>query len=330
MLLFFLGIYHILLLKTYTTNARSVSGMSLEMVHERKGKINIILQDQKVASTREATKPFFNHEQLQFIDNQFARFIGLDHVKQIMKEIYALKLVNERREEHGLKANKQVLHMMFQGNPGTGKTTIARQLATALHDLKILSKGHFIEAERADIVGEYVGQTAQKTKAMIQKAQGGVLFIDEAYSLGRGGHKDFGREAIDTIVKQMEDCYEDFVLILAGYPKEMEYFLHLNPGLRSRFAYVIDFPDYELEELMHITKQLVAEREYELSSAAEVDIRKHLQQILYQKPLHFSNARYVRNIIEQAIRKQAIRLLSTKNQSPSILKRLNREDIYMG
>src|SRR5699024_916025 len=218
-------------------------------------------------------------------------------------------------------------HMLFRGNPGTGKTTIARQIANVLHDLQILSKGHFIEAERADIVGEVVGHTAQKTKTMIQKAQGGVLFIDEAYSLGRGGSKDFGREAIDNIVKQMEDCYEDFVIILAGYPNEMDHFLHLNPGLRSRFAYEIDFPDYELEQLIQIAKQLVAEREYELSASAELDIRKHLQQVLHQKPAHFSNARYVRNMIEQAIRHQATRLLSIPNQSPSTLKYLNREDI---
>src|SRR5690625_2562851 len=146
-----------------------------------------------------------------------------------------MKQMNEKRREMGLFTNKQVLHMIFTGNPGTGKTSIARELAKILYRLNILSRGHFIEVERADIVGEYIGQTAQKTKAIFQKALGGVLFIDEAYSLARGGEKDFGREAIDTIVKQMEDHSEDVVLILAGYPKEMEHFISLNPGIISRF-----------------------------------------------------------------------------------------------
>lgn len=301
--------------------------MSVEMVHQRKGTINVVLQEQKEQHISKDKVSHYNDTQLEYVEDCFKRFIGLEKVKNMMKEIYALNVMNNRRITYGMKPNQQVMHMLFRGNPGTGKTTIARQIANVLHDLQILSKGHFIEAERADIVGEFVGQTAQKTKTMIQKAQGGVLFIDEAYSLGRGGSKDFGREAIDNIVKQMEDCYEDFVIILAGYPNEMDHFLHLNPGLRSRFAYEIDFPDYELEQLIQIAKQLVAEREYELSASAELDIRNHLQQVLHQKPAHFSNARYVRNMIEQAIRHQATRLLSIPNQSPSTLKYLNREDI---
>lgn len=301
--------------------------MNMEIVQQHNGKINIILHDQQNESSSSDITKRRHHEQLHYIDNQFSSFIGLDHVKETMREMYALKLMNRQRDEYGMQKNKQVLHMMFMGNPGTGKTTIARQLAAVLYDLNILSKGHFIEAERADIVGEYIGQTAQKTRSLIQKAQGGVLFIDEAYSLGRGGHKDFGREAIDTIVKQMEDCHEDFLLILAGYPREMEQFLHLNPGLRSRFAYHISFPDYTLNELIQITKQLVAERDYELTAAAERDIRIHLQEVLYHKPLHFSNARYVRNMIEKAIRKQAMRLLSTYNVTPKDLRQITKADI---
>lgn len=303
--------------------------MNMEIVQQHNGKINIILHDQQKEQQCKETTQKQHHEQLHYIDDQFAAFIGLDHVKEIMREIYALKLMNAQRDEYGMRKNKQVLHMMFMGNPGTGKTTIARQLATVLYELNILSKGHFIEAERADIVGEYIGQTAQKTRTLIQKAQGGVLFIDEAYSLGRGGHKDFGREAIDTIVKQMEDYHEDFLLILAGYPGEMEQFLHLNPGLRSRFAYHVSFSDYNLAELMRITKQLITERDYELTDAAEREIRVHIQEVLYHKPLHFSNARYVRNIIEKAIRKQAMRLLSTYDVTPKDLKQITRADISL-
>src|SRR5690625_3486627 len=314
---------------TYNTIARSVIDMNMEFVQQHSGKINIIFHEEKSNTKTIETPNLIHHEQLQYIDEQFTSFIGLEHIKHMMKEIYALKLVNAERVQYGMQKNKQVLHMLFMGNPGTGKTTIARKLAKVLYELDVLSKGHFIEAERADIVGEYIGQTAQKTRSLIQKAQGGVLFIDEAYSLGRGGHKDFGREAIDTIVKQMEDYHEDFLLILAGYPGEMEQFLHLNPGLRSRFAYHVSFSDYNLAELMRITKQLITERDYELTDAAEREIRVHIQEVLYHKPLHFSNARYVRNIIEKAIRKQAMRLLSTYDVTPKDLKQITRADISL-
>src|SRR5690625_4173718 len=303
--------------------------MRVEMVQQRKRTINVVMQEQKEQHISKDNVSHYNDTQLEYVEDCFKRFIGLEKVKNMMKEIYALNVMNNRRITYGMKPNQQVMHMLFRGNPGTGKTTIARQIANVLHDLQILSKGHFIEAERADIVGEFVGQTAQKTKTMIQKAQGGVLFIDEAYSLGRGGHKDFGREAIDTIVKQMEDYHEDFLLILAGYPGEMEQFLHLNPGLRSRFAYHVSFSDYNLAELMRITKQLITERDYELTDAVEREVRVHIQEVLYHKPLHFSNARYVRNIIEKAIRKQAMRLLSTYDVTPKDLKQITRADISL-
>src|SRR5690625_2216380 len=189
------------------------------------------------------------------------------------------------------------------------KTTIARELAKVLFKLNILSKGHFIEAERADLVGEYIGQTAQKTRAIVQKALGGVLFIDEAYSLARGGHKDFGRGAIDTLVKQMEDHANDFVLILAGYPDEMEQFVVLNPGLKSRFPFHIHFKDYTIKELIEIAEQIASEREYELSPCAIVKLKKLLHEKTMDYLPHFANARYIRNIIEQSIRLHAIRLL---------------------
>src|SRR5699024_9845279 len=152
-------------------------------------------------------------------------------------ETYATILINEKRKQIGLPCSTQVLHMLFQGNPGTGKTTVARKPAQMYFHMNILSTGHFIHAEPAYPVGEHTRQTAQKTRALIQKAIGGILFIDEAYSLARGGEKDFGKAAIDTLVKHMEDNHNDFVLILAGYPHEMERFLSLNPGLKSRFPF---------------------------------------------------------------------------------------------
>src|SRR5699024_5129172 len=175
--------------------------------------------------------------------------------------------------------------------PGTGKTTVARELATLYRKLHILPKGHFIEAERADLVGEYIGQTAQKTRSLVQKALGGILFIDEAYSLARGGHKDFGREAIDTLVKQMEDYSDQFALILAGYEKEMKYFLQLNPGLRSRFPFHLSFPDYSVNELIEIANQLASDMQYTFDKEALRKLRNKLEIVQFQKDEHFANGR---------------------------------------
>ncbi len=298
------------------------------MIHNDNGKINIILREQNKNSTKKQT-PYIlkNHQELKTIDHHFSSFVGLKHFKEIIKEIYATKVMNSKREQMGLSVNKQVLHMIFKGNPGTGKTTIARELGNVLYKLNILSKGHFIEAERADLVGEYIGQTAQKTRNLVQKALGGILFIDEAYSLARGGHKDFGRESIDTLVKQMEDHQNDFLLILAGYPEEMNRFLSLNPGLKSRFPFHIPFHDYSLDQLIEIAIQMASEREYELSDKAIWKLRSHLREQITYNTSHFANARFVRNVIEKSIRMQAIRLLSVNDCTMKDLQELKAEDI---
>ena len=178
-----------------------------------------------------------------------------------------------------------------------------------LFEMNILSKGHLVEAERADLVGEYIGHTAQN-KRLNKKAMGGILFIDEAYSLARGGEKDFGKEAIDTLVKHMEDKQHGFVLILAGYSREMNHFLSLNPGLQSRFPFIIEFADYSVNQLLEIGKRMYEEREYQLSKEAEWKFRDHLHAVKYSSQItSFSNGRYVRNIVEKSIRTQAMRLL---------------------
>jgi stage V sporulation protein K len=236
--------------------------------------------------------------------------------------------VNKKRDELGLKARKQALHMMFKGNPGTGKTTVARLIGKLFLKMNVLSKGHLIEAERADLVGEYIGHTAQKTRDLIKRAQGGILFIDEAYSLGRGGEKDFGKEAIDTLVKHMEDKQHEFILILAGYSQEMDYFLTLNPGLHSRFPLVLDFPDYNIEELMEISNRMMVEREYTFSHEAEKKLKEHLIWVkAVLSPMSFSNGRYVRNIIEKAIRSQAMRLLMLNNYDRHELMTIRSNDL---
>jgi stage V sporulation protein K len=250
------------------------------------------------------------HAALKEIEEELGALVGMEEMKRMVKEIYAWIYVNKKREEKGLKAEKQALHMMFKGNPGTGKTTVARLIGKLFYKMNVLSKGHLIEAERADLVGEYIGHTAQKTRDLIKKALGGILFIDEAYSLGRGGEKDFGKEAIDTLVKHMEDKQHEFILILAGYSREMDYFLSLNPGLHSRFPIVIEFPDYSIDQLMEIASRMLKDREYVLSHEAEKKLRNHLMMAKTTlSPTGFSNGRYVRNIIEKSIRSQSMRIL---------------------
>jgi stage V sporulation protein K len=237
--------------------------------------------------------------------------VGLEKVKDLIFEVYAFAEVQKKRERAGLANEKVVLHMIFRGNPGTGKTTIARILGRLLRDAGILEKGHVVEVERADLVGEYIGHTAHRTREQIRKAQGGILFIDEAYSLCRGGEKDFGKECVDCIVKGMEDNAKETVFILAGYPSEMEQFLRSNPGLRSRFPIHLDFPDYSVDELTRIAEMMLRKREYRLSA----DAASLLEAIVREKKAQEvtpSNARMVRNLIEKAIRRQAVRLIRDK------------------
>lgn len=302
--------------------------MQTEIKHAANGKINIVFQRQQ-SRTRATKRNNITqlHTDFRQIDEHFASFVGLESLKYVVKEIYATTLINRHREKEGLLKSKQVLHMIFTGNPGTGKTTVARKLASLYRTLNILPKGHFIEAERADLVGEYIGQTAQKTRNLVQKSLGGVLFIDEAYSLARGGHKDFGREAIDTLVKQMEDYSDEFALILAGYEREMNYFLQLNPGLRSRFPFHMTFRDYSVNELVEIAEQLAAKMQYTFDDAAIRKLKNKLEMALLRKESHFANGRYVRNIVEKSIRKQAMRLIEEQDYLLDSLMTIKEDDI---
>lgn len=310
------------------------------VTYKTNGQINIILNnqtkdkiDEKVSASSydlKIPKVESKHIILKEIEDEMSALVGMNEMKRMIKEIYAWIFINKKREEQGLKAGKQALHMMFKGNPGTGKTTVARLVGKLFFQMNVLSKGHLIEAERADLVGEYIGHTAQKTRELIKKALGGILFIDEAYSLARGGEKDFGKEAIDTLVKHMEDKQHDFVLILAGYPREMDNFLTLNPGLLSRFPMVVNFPDYSVEDLMEISYRMMSEREYRFNDDATLKLREHL---LYVKtvthPAKFSNGRYVRNIIEKSIRSQAMRLLLTDKYNREDLLTIKSQDLVL-
>ena len=269
-------------------------------------------------------------EKLEELLGQLDELIGLDKVKNLVHEYRAFIEIQKRRENVGLKADPLVMHMIFKGNPGTGKTTVARILGQILKELGVLEKGHLVEIERADIVGEYIGHTAQKTRKVIQKALGGVLFIDEAYSLARGGERDFGKEAIDTMVKALEDHRDSLIIILAGYPDEMDGFLRTNPGLKSRFPLHLDFEDYTLEELIAIAKKLAKDRDYTFTKSATSYLYRYLSRLRADNNLAAGNARTVRNLIEKGIRAQAVRLLDEEEFRRSPLMDLKREDLEKG
>lgn len=263
-------------------------------------------------------------------DHSFAELdnlVGVQEIKKLVREIYAYIEIQKKREKEKLAAEPLVLHMIFKGNPGTGKTTVARVLGKIFCEIGILRIGHLIEIERADLVGEYIGHTAQKTREQLKRAYGGILFIDEAYSLARGGEKDFGKESIDVLVKAMEDHKGELILILAGYQQEMEHFLQTNPGLRSRFPIQIDFPDFTQQELLQIAEQICEKRQYRLSNESKLSLIRIVNLLQNQKSEPFGNARTIRNIIEKGIRRQALRLFKKPNITRDELIQIDPSDL---
>jgi SpoVK/Ycf46/Vps4 family AAA+-type ATPase len=228
-----------------------------------------------------------------------------------------------------MKTPKMSYHLVFTGSPGTGKTTVARIVARIYKDLGILKRGHMVETDRSGLVAEYVGQTAQKTNAIVDSALNGVLFIDEAYALvpdgGRGS--DYGQEAISTLLKRMEDDRDKLVVIVAGYSSEMQRFIDSNPGLQSRFNKYINFPDYTPRELYDIFQMYLRKNQYTMTSEASSYLRQRLSYVVEHKDRNFGNARYVRNMFEKAIQRQANRLSQTSNASREQLSELTLEDV---
>jgi probable Rubsico expression protein CbbX len=237
--------------------------------------------------------------------------VGLVPVKTRIREIAALLLVERARRELGLQAEPPSLHMCFTGNPGTGKTTVAQRMADILHQLGYIRRNHVVTVSRDDLVGQYIGHTAPKTKEVLKKAMGGVLFIDEAYYLYRPeNERDYGQEAIEILLQTMEDHRDDLVVILAGYKERMDIFFRSNPGMASRIAHHIDFPDYGEVELFAICELMLAKMHYRLDEAAKPVMLEYIGRRMTQP--RFSNARSIRNALDRARLRQANRLFATR------------------
>lgn len=259
--------------------------------------------------------------EMDAVSKELDSVIGLDNVKSYIRSLQAHVLINQRRRQQGLKTTEISKHMIFTGNPGTGKTTIARLFARYMKAIGALSQGQLVEVTRADLVAKYVGQTAPLTMSVIRSALGGVLFIDEAYSLYRGRDDSFGLEAIDTLVKAMEDNRDDLIVILAGYKKEMAAFLEANSGLKSRFPNIIEFPDYTGEQLMAIADQIAKGKGYRIDDSVKAPLTAWFDQKQAESAATAGNGRLARNTIEEAILKQSERLLKEENADMDLLKK---------
>ncbi|MDA8362854.1 MAG: CbbX protein [Gammaproteobacteria bacterium] len=265
----------------------------------------------------------FRDSQVQEVLDKLDRdLVGLKPVKTRIREIAALLLVDRLRRQLGLITETPTLHMSFTGNPGTGKTTVALRMAEILHRLGYVRQGHLVAVTRDDLVGQYIGHTAPKTKEVLKRAMGGVLFIDEAYYLYRPeNERDYGQEAIEILLQVMENNRDDLVVILAGYKDKMDRFFLSNPGMRSRIAHHLDFPDYSSEELMGIALLMLAQVQYRFSPEADKAFRDYIERRM--KMPHFANARSIRNALDRARLRQANRLFARAGQ------RLTKRDLML-
>jgi len=271
----------------------------------------IILPDNTPVDLQEELRLSNVKEVLDQLDKEL---IGLKPVKTRIRETAALLLVDRVRNKMELSAASPTLHMSFTGNPGTGKTTVALRMAEILHRLDYVRTGQLVTVTRDDLVGQYIGHTAPKTKEIIKKAMGGVLFIDEAYYLYKPeNERDYGAESIEILLQTMENNRDDLVVVLAGYKDKMDTFFHSNPGMRSRVAHHIDFPDYSADELLAIAKLMLAEQNYRMSADAEKALLEYT--LLRKDMIHFANARSVRNALDRARLRQANRLFNGNSKS---------------
>lgn len=267
-------------------------------------------------------------EKIEDLRAELDSYIGLEEVKREVSNLINMATVFKRRQEAGLPTTDFSLHMVFTGNPGTGKTMIARLMARIYRSLGILSKGQLVEVDRSGLVAGYVGQTAIKTRQQITKALGGVLFIDEAYALNGRSDNDFGQEAIDTVLKAMEDQRDDLIVIVAGYDELMERFIHSNPGLESRFNRYLHFDDYSTDEMVDIFKLQCKKGSYRLEKGAEAEVREFIDEANDAGGVTFGNARGVRNLFEQILTEQANRLAGMAEFTKDDLMTITKDDVW--
>lgn len=266
-------------------------------------------------------------EKIEDLKAELNELIGLEGIKREVNNLINMVTIHNLRKQNGLKTVDMSLHMVFSGNPGTGKTMIARLMARIYKSLGVLSKGHLVEVDRSGLVAGYIGQTAGKTSGVIEKALGGVLFIDEAYTLSASkGENDFGQEAIDTLLKAMEDKREEFVVIVAGYDGLMDEFIHSNPGLESRFNRYLHFDDYNVDEMMGILDLQLKKGQYTLDEEARKAVREYIE-LSNTGSISFGNARGVRNIFERLLVAQANRLSTAADLTKESLMAISKDDV---
>ncbi len=307
-----------------TPGQRGYGGKPAEEEEEEAGQPDRLPDDATVDVDAEK-KETHADEILARLDTEL---VGLKPVKTRIKEISDLLVVDRLRRRFGIGSTRPTLHMSFTGSPGTGKTTVALRMAELLKGMGYLAKGHLVNVTRDDLVGQYIGHTAPKTREVLKRAMGGVLFIDEAYYLYRQeNERDYGQEAIEILLQIMENNREDMVVVLAGYKDRMNVFFQSNPGMGSRIAHHIDFPDYELDELMQIGQLMLDQQQYKFSEEAEAAFRDYLERRMKQP--RFANARSVRNALERARLRQASRIVNTTGRqlTKADLLRIEADDI---
>ena len=262
--------------------------------------------------------------------NELNQLVGLPKVKEEVRRLVIYQKIQAKRKESGLKVPKRTLHMAFMGNPGTGKTTVARIVGRMYYQLGLLSKGHFTEVSRTDLIAGYQGQTALKVKNVIEKAKGGVLFIDEAYSITENDNTDsYGRECLTELTKALEDSRDDLIVIVAGYTEPMNHFFESNPGLKSRFNYFINFENYSSTELLDILETLARKDDYQIDDKLKEILLNYFNDKLESNLTNFSNGRFVRNLYEDLIMNQAVRIDQSENLTSKDLTLLIKEDFSL-
>jgi len=292
----------------------------------REEKVAIKKAEAQAPYTEEKAEDEAPIEKIEDLKAELNELIGLDGIKKEVNNLINMVTVHKLRQQHGLKSVDMSLHMVFSGNPGTGKTTIARMMARIYRSLGVLSKGQLVEVDRSGLVAGYVGQTAGKTTKVIESALGGVLFIDEAYSLTSKSENDFGAEAVDTLLKAMEDNREDLVVIVAGYDGLMDDFIHSNPGLESRFNRYMHFDDYSVDEMLQILDLQLKKGQYTLEEDAKAAAREYIE-ASNTSSIAFGNARGVRNIFEKLLVEQANRISGAEEVTKDQLMSITKEDV---